>query len=275
MHDPMHCLAPGLFRSLKKGERKTQKLEVIYHYGKDSVKFWGPEPLGCDDLRVLQGLIALAATSGENGRGIVLGTEPETETGVELRKLLKLKWDAVDMDAMVAQSNYKQLAYEIGYITSRESNFKSIRNCIERLLAVTVIIDHEGKRQGFQLLSDYSSSSKDEKILIALNPRITEAVIGKRRHCRINLFETRLLKTDIARLLYQRLCAWIDQGKSVKVTINILCSYVWPTECNPSAMRKRKQYIIKTFEEFKTIGWVLKMYKENTIEITRPVINYQ
>jgi hypothetical protein len=29
-HDPAHCLAPGLFRSLKKGERRTGKLDVTY-----------------------------------------------------------------------------------------------------------------------------------------------------------------------------------------------------------------------------------------------------
>lgn len=55
-HDPAHCLAPGLFRSLKRGERKRSKLDVTYTYGKDSIRFWGPEPLGADDLRVLQGL---------------------------------------------------------------------------------------------------------------------------------------------------------------------------------------------------------------------------
>ena len=28
----MHCLVPGLFRSLKRGERKKLKLDVTYHY---------------------------------------------------------------------------------------------------------------------------------------------------------------------------------------------------------------------------------------------------
>ncbi|WP_373873232.1 replication protein C, IncQ-type, partial [Aeromonas caviae] len=31
---------------------------MTYTHGDDSIRFWGPEPLGVDDLRVLQGLVA-------------------------------------------------------------------------------------------------------------------------------------------------------------------------------------------------------------------------
>lgn len=45
-HDPIHCLAPGLFRSLKRGERKKLKLDVTYRYGAaEQVRFVGFEPL--------------------------------------------------------------------------------------------------------------------------------------------------------------------------------------------------------------------------------------
>lgn len=55
-HDPAHCLAPGLFRSLKRGDRKKLKLDVTYPYGEgEQIEFSGPEPLGADDLRILQG----------------------------------------------------------------------------------------------------------------------------------------------------------------------------------------------------------------------------
>lgn len=45
-HDPAHCLAPGLFRALKRGERKRSKLDVTYDYGDGKrIEFSGPEPL--------------------------------------------------------------------------------------------------------------------------------------------------------------------------------------------------------------------------------------
>lgn len=83
-HDPAHCLAPGLFRALKRGERKRSKLDVTYDYGDGKrIEFSGPEPLGADDLRILQGLVAMA---GPNG--LVLGPEPKTEGGRQLRLIL-------------------------------------------------------------------------------------------------------------------------------------------------------------------------------------------
>ena len=122
-HDPAHCLAPGLFRSLKRGERKKLKLDVTYTYGKDSIRFWGPEPLGVDDLRILQGLVAMAATSGDNGRGIVLKDKTESEAGQQLRLWLDLKWEAIEKDSMVAKGSFRQLARELGYADDGGSQF--------------------------------------------------------------------------------------------------------------------------------------------------------
>jgi hypothetical protein len=63
-HDRAHCLAPGIFRSLKRGQRKKQKLDTTYVYGEVSLRFVGFEPLGADDMRFLQGIIALAGPHG-------------------------------------------------------------------------------------------------------------------------------------------------------------------------------------------------------------------
>ncbi|MDF4280622.1 replication protein C, IncQ-type, partial [Vibrio parahaemolyticus] len=105
-HDPAHCLAPGLFRALKRGERKRGKLDVTYDYGDGKrIEFSGPEPLGADDLRILQGLVAMA---GPNG--LVLGPEPKTEGGRQLRLFLEPKWEAVTADAMVVKGSYRALA---------------------------------------------------------------------------------------------------------------------------------------------------------------------
>ena len=125
-HDPAHCLAPGLFRSLQRGERKRNKLDVVYDYGDGKrIEFSGPEPLGADDLRILQGLVAMAGPSG-----IVLSPKPQTEGGQQLRLSLELKWEAVQQDAMVVKGSYRALAREIGYANPDDT--KPIRECIER-----------------------------------------------------------------------------------------------------------------------------------------------
>lgn len=269
-HDPAHCLAPGLFRSLKRGERKRLKLDVTYTYGDDSFRFWGPEPLGADDLRVLQGLVAMAAISGERGRGIVLRHETGSDEGQQLRLCLDLKWEAIDRDALVVKGSFRKLAKEIGYAEDGGSQFRTIRECIERLWAVSVIVERNGKRQGFRILSDYASDEQEGKLFVALNPRLAEAVMGERPHTRIDMTEVRALQTDAARLIHQRLCGWIDAGKSGRVELDTLCGYVWPGEARIEAMKKRRQTARRALAELAAVNWKLDEYAKGKWEIRRP-----
>ena len=123
---------------------------------------------------------------------------------------------------------------------------------------------------GFRLLSSYDSDSADGRLHVALNPRIAQAILGESRHCRISLAEVRALKTDPARLIHQRLCGWIDAGKSGKTTIETLCSYVWMDEANFEAMKKRKQTARKAMKEMVDLGWVITEYVRGKFEVSRP-----
>jgi len=268
-HDPSYCLAPGLFRSLAKGDRKRDKLDVIYDYGNGNrIEFTGPEPLGADDLRVLQGLIAMAATSASDGCALVLDDDVESASGSELRQRLNLEWDAVRADAVVARGSYRKLAREIGYANPGDTEL--VRECIERLWKVSIIAQNGGRRQGSRLLSSYASDSKDGRLFVALNPRLAEAVIGDRPHSRLCMTEIRGLKTDPARLMHQRLCGWIDPGKSGKVEIDTLCGYVWPEQTNPEAMKKRRQTARRALGELAAVGWTVSEYAHGKWELKRP-----
>lgn len=264
-HDPATCLAPGLFRSLRRGERKRSKLDVVYEYGKDSIRFWGPEPLGADDLRVLQGLVAMSGPDG-----LVLRPEPNTEGGRQLRLALDLKGESAEQNSLVIKGSFSQLARELGY-PEGGSQFKAIRNCIERLWAVSVIVESGGRGQGFRILSDYASHEDEGKLFVALNPRLAEAVMGERPHARINMDEVRALKSDPGRLIHQRLCGWIDQGKSGRVELTTLCGYVWPDEAAAgSAMRMRRSTVRKALIELAGVGWGVNEYARGKYEIRRP-----
>jgi len=262
-HDPAHCLAPGLFRSLKRGERKRGKLDVIYDYGDGNrIEFSGPEPLGADDLRILQGLVAMAGPSG-----LVLSHEPETEAGQQLRLFLEPKWDAIHQDALVVKGSYRALAREIGYVNVEDS--RSIRECIERLWKVSIIARSGSKRQGFRLLAEYASDDLDGKLYVALNPLIAQAVMGG-QHVRLSMDEVRALQTDPARLLHQRLCGWINPTKAGRVELDTLCGYIWPDEAGAEAMKKRRQTARKALAELATLGWTLDEYARGKWEIGRP-----
>ena len=262
-HDPAHCLAPGLFRSLKRGERKRMKLDVVYDYGDGRrIEFSGPEPLGADDLRVLQGLVAMAGP-----HGLVLSPEPKTEAGKQLRLFLEPKWDAVSADALVVKGSYRALAREIGYANIDDT--KPIRECIERLWKVSIVAQNGKKRQGFRLLAEYASDEQEGKLFVALNPLIAYAVMGG-RHVHIDMDEVRALRTDPASLIHQRLCGWIDPGKSGRVEIDTLCNYIRPDQANDEAMKKRRQVARKALAELTALGWTINEYAPGKWEISRP-----
>lgn len=269
-HDPAHCLAPGLFRSLKRGDRKNLKLDVTYVYGNTTIKFWGPEPLGADDMRILQGLVAMAAVPNEITKGILLlQSDPKTDQGTQLRQLLHTQFDASGKDALIVKGSFSQLAREVGYaVADGGSAFKAIRACLERLWSVSVIVDVDGRRQGFRILSEYRSDSADGKLFVALNPRLADAVVGN-HYLRIEMAEVRNLNTDPARLMHQRL-HWINAGRTERVTLDTLCSYVWPDECQAEAMKKRRQIARKALEELAKIGWEHTEYSSGKFSITRP-----
>lgn len=265
-HDPAHCLAPGLFRALKRGERKRSKLDVTYDYGDGKrIEFSGPEPLGADDLRILQGLVAMA---GPNG--LVLGPEPKTEGGRQLRLFLEPKWEAVTADAMVVKGSYRALAKEIGAEVDSGGALKHIQDCIERLWKVSIIAQNGRKRQGFRLLSEYASDEADGRLYVALNPLIAQAVMGGGQHVRISMDEVRALDSETARLLHQRLCGWIDPGKTGKASIDTLCGYVWPSEASGSTMRKRRQRVREALPELVALGWTVTEFAAGKYDITRP-----
>ncbi len=264
-HDPVHCLAPGLFRSLKRGERKHSKLDVPYDYGNGThIEFSGPEPLGADDLRILQGLVAMAGLDG-----CLLPPEPKTEVAQQLRQSLEPKWDAIHENALLVRVSYRALAREIGYANPDDT--QAIKECIERLWKVSIILKNGEIRQGFRLLSEYASDEQNGKLYVALNPLIASAVFNGGQHIRIDMGEVRLLQTDPARLMHQRLCGWINPGKSGRVKLDTLCGYAWPNQTtNPNAIKKRRQTARKALAELATLGWMANEYANRKWEIRRP-----
>jgi len=263
-HDPAHCLAPGLFRSLKRGERKRRKLDVVYDYGDGKrIEFSGPEPLGVDDLRILQGLVAMAGPSG-----LILSPDPQTEAGQRLREFLEPKWEAIQNDAMVVKGSYRSLAREVGYANIEDT--RPVRDCIERLWKVSVIAQVDRKRQGFRMLSEYRRDELQGKLYVALNPMIARAVMGG-QHVRIDMAEVRVLRTDPARLIHQRLCGFIDPGRSRRVELDTLCGYIWPDEAkNANTVKARRQKARNALGELATVGWTLSEYVKGKWLIERP-----
>ncbi len=270
-----HAYAPGLFRSVGKGERKTAKLDVLYTCNENLMMHYrGPEPLGADDLRVFLGLIALAGLGDEDGK-VMVGPEPQSELGRELRSLMGLKQDD-RAQLSVVKGSFRRLSSAIGLAESGRT-FDLLRQSIERLFETTVIritptVSADGKqgvkRQPFRLLSRADSDSSAGTLLVALNPALTEAITGNAHYLRMALDEMRQLKSDAALLAWFRL-QFINRGSSAKVGVDTLCGYVWPGEASDATMRKRRSRMYEVLEELKTIGYGIER-TGGVVNITRP-----
>ena len=274
-HDPAHCLAPGLFRSLPKGQRESMNLNLKYRYNEDTViEFSAAHALGVDDLRVLQGLVALASKSKESRELITHAADGVRE--VELRKELSLEYDATGKNVVSVNANFRELANEIGYSDSGSgSAYKAIRASVERLWKVSIIVQHKKKREGYRLISRYSSDEETGLISVAFNPRLTGAILAPRRdksYFRIDMAEVRGLKTDPARLLHQRLHWLPTDGEGRDILLDTLCEYVWPGVAEDGVMRKRRYTVMQALEELSAMGWSVTKVSGAKVRIRRPVL---
>lgn len=272
-HDRAHVLAPGLFRSLAPGDRRKLKLDVTYDFGdREQIEFKGFEPLGVLEMRVLQGLVALAGP-----KGLILDDHDQAGSAGQQLMLDIFEPDPVVRAAklrpasLVVRDSFRHLAREIG-MDEGGASVKKIRKAVERMFGVTIFVQsRNGKRLGMRLLAAYASDEGTGDLYVALNPRIAAAVMGDTPYARIDLSEVRQLESDPARLIHQHLCGWLDPGKAGEVGIEKLAGYVWPdAAAGDSAQRMRKGRVRRAVKEINGLGWRVEEVKKDTWRFIRP-----
>lgn len=257
-HDRAHILAPLLFRSLAPGERKKSKLDVTWDPGDGrTIQFRGFEPLGADDLRVLQALISLATM--EN---MELTPYAESSVGVALRTAMHFDLDAVKDNAVFVETTFGQIARAMG--RKDTSHAREIRECMARLANVDIRAKDkrsadpsEHKDRIFRLMSRYNPDMLETgTVKVAMNPLIAAALWGgKGEYILIDMRESRSLDGDTAQILHQILCAIVSPGQRKQFKLETLAGYVWAASDNDATARKRRQRVIAALDELREIGW--------------------
>lgn len=132
LHDPALCFAPGLFKSLIRGSRNVEWI-IPYEHGKhDRFVFSGEGLLGCDDLRILQGLVALA------NRASLAIRDDSTPAAKELRDRLELAGDVDRNKTLLLATSRAAIARAAGYGTRGGTLAHHVKACLDRLAAVEV-----------------------------------------------------------------------------------------------------------------------------------------
>jgi hypothetical protein len=264
-HDPDLCLTPGLFTSLQKGVRAREKLSASYTVGKRTLEFRGPEPLGVDDMRCLQGLVAMAGSI--NAPTLTqLSNDP---LAAQLWSDLTVDGPAAEQQAILIHGSYADVCALVGW---SKNGARQVRACVERLYTVSVFVEEGAKRSGYRILSFVTTDEARQTLAVALNPTLTAVILNGGKHTRIDMAEVRALQTDPARLLHQRLSAFIDPGKSRNLRLETLSSYIWHERASEAAQRKRLQRARTAAFELRTeLGWTVQDCLADQLEIGRPI----
>ena len=271
-HDPAHCMS-GLFQSIPKGERKKVPLDISYKFGRKTVQFIGYQRLGVDDMRIQQGIVALAGAAKPRKK-IRLDGLARTTVGKKLAKDLKPKDDAVDMKALYVQTTSHELLRAVGYQSVGDKAYQRLKASLLRQGNMQMVVESGRKLWSTNLLSFFYDGDSAE-LHIGLNPLVTQAVLGKTRYSHLDLMEIRLLKSDATRLIHQRLSAFIDSGDSKNVSLDTLTSYVWSDKAkSASTTRTRRAETRKAMKELDSIGWLCSPNKRGIYQIMRPHIIY-
>lgn len=271
-HDPAHCLAPGLFQSFKRGDRKKLKLDITYDFNAEtSLRFRGYEPLGADDLRLLQGILALAGTT----KAVIPLSQPESKTAKQLVLFLEPKDHALHEHAVALRTTIQRLMAEIGYKTDGGQTRKDVIESLDRLSNVTMRVVQNTKAGSIHLLSYFLDEATGD-LIVAANHRLTQAIMGDHAYTHIDMREVRALSSDAGRILHQRLCAIVAPGKQKSFNPNTLIAYVWPQPAAGGNLRKRRYRLNGAISEIeKTGGWLFTLAKSGTYQVSRRSIGYE
>lgn len=249
---PQIVRAAGLFRSVKPGSR-AQRLEVEYEAQGLQFRFMSPFLLGVDDMRVMQGIVAIACAQNPKYALDLDGTGDD-----QFVKIDRLLAHTLDV-----QTTYDELARTIGYDAAGSSADTTIRNALERFFTVSVFIQPAGRRVGHtfeagHIFERLTSADANRRVTVKLCPLLAFAVLGgPGTYMRDDLVEARKLKTDTTRLLHMQL-AWLAPGNSANVGITTLVSYVYGNEpVAADTQRKRRARVIAAVKEIADeLGWV-------------------
>jgi hypothetical protein len=259
-------MIPGLFVPLGKGQRQKEKLDVRYNYKDRKIRFVGFEPLGADDLRLLQTMVALAGIEK-----ISLNSNPKTDNGKLLRGKLDLKYEAINQKSLAIRTSKYELIKESGW-KHNKSKRDQIKDSLFRMSNVTLEIEYESRFWSSHLISHSIGERKEDRLLIAINPRIAELMLGISNGgiTYIDMNEARSKMNESTRILHQYLSAWIGPGKKEKAGIDKLIWHVWIKLCSATSLRKRKVKIraaLKCLNEFDS--WNVAEVKKDIFEIKR------
>jgi hypothetical protein len=279
---PALGLADGLFRSLDRHAPRRSPISIAKTYIKTSFRFEGPWLLGCDDLRILQAVAALATTP----RRKRIDPGPDARLS-RLRDGLQLDGPAAEQPVLCVLSNASELRRIAGYGVRRRDEdgqagtartdggvqTRLVMASLDRLqeLAIQQVAD-DGRVSRYRMLAWDAEGTGWGRFRIALNPSWGSCALAVPPFTTVDLASARRLHGDPARLLHHRLSTMLGTGKEAPFRRERLAAYVWGEGDVAADVRAHRHTLLARAveEDLPMAGWVCSRRANGTYDIKRP-----
>jgi len=255
--EPAIAGCPGLFAARTAG---ADVLDARYQLGDVELRMLAAHRPRPADLMTLAVLVALAGPGGhapsDADEGLIGALEATAASA---------------SSPLVVRTTRARVLSECG-IKDGGSARAALVESLTRLAGIIAIASRGSQRVSMHLLS-FAIDEATGKLAAALSPRLTAAVLGG-RHVRLELMELRAL-SEHARLLYVRLCAWVDPRSMRRVRLDVLMGYLWPEPpADAGAARDRRRLVRRAMQRLGELpGWCVEADQRGVqYTITRPVI---
>lgn len=273
---PILSLVSGLFTSKSRQLKSIPTQPVCLgskSYNGTEYFFVGLNPLGASDLRILQA-IYLLASHPSNTLELEI-TSPLSQVSTRLAQALTVSGGGAGFGrSKIVSCTIADLANAGGYASSGGGSRKIVSDALSRLAAITVVFNQGGTEvsRSNLLASTNLDPSEDgignytDKIVIALSPGLSPPLLAgsKAGFVRIPHADIRALSNieggknlDSARLIYVRLCGFINPGKEKKVSAATLSKYAFGEAASKDTARRQYQNVRDALENLKAIGWAV------------------
>lgn len=245
---PTHCLANGLFRPIKHGQRGETALDITHPY-KTYVFRWqhSTESLCIKDQRVFLAVLYLASVPG---RTICVGADYPDEEMQETRNALDLKLGAQNAACLTIATTARELANVLGLAISGPALSRIVES-LKRLAAVTFSIVPIGAGNVVWQSKMLSVVNVDAKnLLIGISPTLSKALSEKKTEkTYIDMKEQRALTTDAAQRLHVWLSAWLRPTEGRSIHLDLLLKHVWGDTGTGNTLYTRRDTLKQALNE--------------------------
>lgn len=216
------------------------------------------DALGAFDLMVLLAIISLCGGISRGEQPVAFHSADNSPEGKVVWNSLGEKARSAGATAVLVVTSRRQLAELACSKSARhnQSDLDRVMNALQKLGRAQIHYKTDDGKIEFtsNLIGPYTRN--DDKVGVVVNPRIVNAVMERvqGKWSLISMNSLRSIRSEVGKILYHRLCATIDEGRSMRLNEDTLLSYVWRTATTTSTeLRDRRRYLYKAFEQLEAL----------------------